>query len=69
MRVIALDPSLRSFGVYINRDGVESSEVKRIPPSVERLDALGKLLSWLSRLSAEPWDLCLTEDYAFSGGP
>jgi hypothetical protein len=42
--------------------------VKAIPPSIERLDALGRLLSWLSRVSAEPWDLCLVEDYAFSGG-
>lgn len=64
MNAIALDPSLRSFGTYAVRDGVETSEVKRIPASVDRLDTLGRLLSWLSRLSAEPWDLCLVEGYS-----
>lgn len=70
MKVISLDPALRSFGVYTNRDGVETSEVKRIPASVDRLDALGRLLSWLSKLSApeKEWDLCIVEAYAFSGG-
>jgi hypothetical protein len=68
MRVISLDPSLRSFGVYSVEDGEEFSEVKVIPASVGRLDALGKLLSWLSHLSAEPWDLCIVEHYAFNAG-
>ena len=31
MKVISLDPSLRSFGVYANRDGIETSEVKENP--------------------------------------
>jgi len=68
MKIIALDPSLRSFGFYSVVDGIESSGVKRIPDSFHRLDALGRLLSWLSHVSAEPWDLCIVEDYAFSGG-
>ena len=68
MKVIALDPSLRGFGVYAMRDGIEFHQVKAIPSSVDRLDTLGRILSWLSRLSAEPWDLCLIEEYAFSGG-
>ena len=68
MNIVALDPSLRGFGLYSIRDGVEHSEVKSIPASVDRLDTLGRILSWLSRVSAEPWDLCIVEDYAFSGG-
>lgn len=68
MRIISLDPSLRSFGIYSVEDGEEFSEVKRIPKEVDRLDALGRLLSWLSNVSAEPWDLCLVENYIFGGG-
>lgn len=68
MQVIALDPSLRGFGVYGVRDGVEFSEVRSMPASVDRLDALGRHLSWLSRISNEPWSLCIVEDYAFGSG-
>jgi hypothetical protein len=57
MKVISLDPSLRGIGVYAVRDGDEFSQVKAIPSSIDRLDTLGRLLSWLSRLSAGPWDL------------
>lgn len=67
MRVCALDPSLRSFGVYMNRDGVETSEVKRIPATEsDRLDTLVRLGTWLSRLSSpdQQWDLCLVEGYS-----
>lgn len=68
MRVISLDPSLRSFGVYCNRDGEETADTRQMPASIDRLDALGRHLSWLSHISAEGWDLCIIEDYAFSGG-
>lgn len=68
MNVISLDPSLRGFGVYAVRNGVESSEVRAAPDHLDRLDALGSILSWLSRVSKQGWDLCLIEDYAFSGG-
>ena len=68
MRVIALDPSLRSFGVFCVRDGEETADTRKIPANVDRLDALGRHLSWLSHVSAEGWDLCIVEDYAFSGG-
>lgn len=64
MNVISLDPSLRSFGVYAVRDGIEFSEVKQIPKDFDHLETLGEILSWLSRVSAKPWDLCLVEGYA-----
>lgn len=66
MNAIALDPSLRGFGVYSVRDGQESSEVKRISSDIGRMDTLGKLFSWLSRLSApeKGWGLCIVEGYS-----
>lgn len=68
MRIISLDPSLRGFGVYSMRDGIEGGEVKKIPTSVDRVPTLGRILSWLSNIAAEGWDLCIVEDYAFEGG-
>lgn len=62
MRVIALDPSLRSFGVYSVRDGEASSMV--IQKKGDRVETLGRLLSKFSHISAEGWDLAIVEDYA-----
>lgn len=66
MNAIALDPSLRSFGTYSVRDGQESSEVKRIPSTVDRIETLGKIGSWMSRVSAldQQWHLCIVEGYS-----
>lgn len=62
MRVISLDPSLRHFGVYINRDGETKSMV--IEMEGDRVKTLGRLLSRFSHISAEGWDLCIVEGYA-----
>ncbi len=62
MNIIALDPSLRSFGVYSNRDGQVESKV--IQYKGDRVETLGRLLSKFSHISALGWDLCAVEGYA-----
>lgn len=62
MRVISLDPSLRSFGIYTNRDGETASKVLQYKG--DRVETLGRLLSKFSHVSGEGWDLCIVEGYA-----
>ena len=65
MKVISLDPSLRSFGIYYNRDGERSSETISLPNSYDRLDVLAILTYRFAAISKEGWDLVIVEAYAY----
>lgn len=67
MKVISLDPSLRSFGIF-KHDGNdwESETIERTES--DRIEILKWLTYRFASESAKGWDLMIIEDYAFGGG-
>lgn len=63
MRIIAVDPSLRSLGIFFQEDGeINSAVIQRTEK--ERLDVLGRICLKFAREAALGWDLLLIEGYA-----
>lgn len=64
LNIIAIDPSLRSTGVFICRKG--KCEAYTIARKEERLILLGVYAKHFAKLAKETkWDLCLIEGYSF----
>ncbi len=62
MRTIAIDPSLRSLGLFYSEDGVFDSDViQRTEPN--RIDVLARLCLKFAAEAKLGWDLCVIEAY------
>ncbi|ADX42584.1 hypothetical protein [Tetrasphaera phage TJE1] len=64
MRIISLDPSLRSFGIFYNEDGEVNSEVIQREEK-DRMDVLGWFCLKFAKEARLGWDLLIVESYAF----
>lgn len=63
MRVLSVDPSLRSLGIFFQEDGEINSDVIQRTEK-DRLDVLGRICLKFARESALSWDLLIIEGYA-----
>lgn len=67
MKIISLDPSLRSFGLFwVDGEDWGSEVIQR--PEYDRLEVLTRLTYRFAAESGKGWDLMIVEDYAFGGG-
>ncbi len=67
MRVISIDPSLRSLGMFFMEDGELNSNVIQRTEK-DRLEVLKRFCLKFAREAALGWDLLIVEAYAFSEG-
>jgi len=67
MRIISLDPSLRSFGIFTNEDGATFSEVIQREEK-DRIEVLKWFCLHFAAEAAKKWDLMIVEGYAFNAG-
>ncbi len=65
MRVVAVDPSLRSLGLFYMEDGEFNSDVIQRTEK-DRLDVLGRICLKFAREAALGWDLLIIEGYALA---
>jgi len=65
MRIISIDPSLRSTGIFYVEDGAVNSEV--IQKKGDRLEVLGYMARKFA-LESKGFDLLIIEDYSFGAG-
>lgn len=69
LNIIAIDPSMRSTGIFYFKQGISTSEA--YCRKQDRLELYGLYLKKFMGIAKETkWDLCIIEDYAFgkSGG-
>lgn len=64
MNILAVDPSLRSTGMFFIEDGAFNSDVIQLKG--DRLEVMGKMLLRFAN-EAKGFDLLIIEDYAFGG--
>jgi len=63
MRVVSVDPSLRSLGLFYMEDGEINSDVIQRTEK-DRLEVLGRICLKFAREAALGWDLLIIEGYA-----
>lgn len=66
MRIIAIDPSLRSTGIYDLNKGVGTIICWSIKKKIDKNDALARILENANALFMEGADYLIIEDYAYS---
>lgn len=67
MKVISIDPSLRSLGMFFAEDGEYNSDVIQRTEK-DRIDVLKRFCLKFAREAALGWDLLIVESYAFGAG-
>jgi len=63
VKVVAIDPSLRSLGMFFMEDGDYNSDVIQRTEK-DRLEVLGRICLKFTREAALDWDLLIIEGYA-----
>lgn len=63
MRIISVDPSLRSLGIFYQENGEINSDVIQRTEK-DRLDVLGRICLKFAKESALGWDLLIVEGYS-----
>lgn len=67
MKIISIDPSLRSLGIFFSEDGEYNSNVIQRTEK-DRIEVLKRMTLKFAREAALGWDLLLIEAYAFGAG-